>query len=327
MKILLFLAMALSLFASDYNKMKTSFDKGDINRAISYARSNAMHGNIEAMYDLGLLYYAKGSTKEAKTWLGRSAKNDGKGALGVAIILFVEVKNSAGYKKVMEELINVPKGEIRDALMDVSRDLANKRDDASAESYLRLADLYYYDKIVHPNLSVAIYLMKQAARKGDAKAKELMGDAYWRSNYTVDTLIVAPQVGNALNVALEYYRDASNLGNYDAMAKLGKLHIVGPRNLRRIQYGVELILKAANEGSDVGALMAAELYQNGQGVVANYNTSLEWYKKATSFCEVNNFLAKTYGASEEAIGYKEAYEKCSEEGSVKRRYHILFEVF
>ncbi len=327
MKTLLLLLTALSLFGSDYVAMKASFDKGDINRAITYARTNAMKGNIPAMYDLGLLYYAKGSTKEAKTWLARSVKNDGKGQLGVSLIMFVQSQNRNGYQKVAESLINEPKGEIRDALMHVSKDLAANRRDASAESYLVLGELFSADKIIRPDMKTALFLIDQAAKKGNAKAMEMMGDAYWRSNYTVDSLMVAPQTGNALNVALEYYRDAAALGNLDATAKVGKLHIVGPRNLRRIQYGVEQILKSANGGSALGAEIAAELYMNGQGVRANRQQALEWYLKATEICEVNKVLANLYRQGEEAEKYAKAYETCTKEGSTKRRYHILFEPF
>ena len=327
MKTLLLLLTALSLFGSDYAAMKASFDKGDINRAITYARTNAMKGNIPAMYDLGLLYYAKGSTKEAKTWLARSVKNDGKGQLGVSLIMFVQSQNRDGYQKVAESLINEPKGEIRDALMRVSKDLAANRRDASAESYLVLGELFSADKIIRPDMKTALFLINQAAKKGNAKAMEMMGDAYWRSNYTVDSLMVAPQTGNALNVALEYYRDAAALGNLDATAKVSKLHIVGPRNLRRIQYGVEQILKSANAGSSLGAKMAAELYMNGQGVRANRQQGLEWYLKATDICEVNKIVADIYRQGEEAEKYAKAYETCTKEGSTKRSYHILFEPF
>ncbi len=327
MRIVIVLLMGLSLFGSDYNAMQASFEKGDVERAIMIARTNAMKGNIEAMYDLGLLYYAKGDVKKAKTWLERSVKNDGKGQLGASLILFTESRNSADYTKVTESLINEPRGEVRDALMAVSKDLASNRQEASAESYLTLGELFYADKIVRPNMRIALFLIDRAVQKGDAKAMELMGDAYWRSNYTVDTLMVAPQTGNALNIALEYYSKAAALGNLDATAKLGKLHIVGPRNLRRIQQGVDLILTSAKGGSALGAKMAAELYMNGQGVRADRRQALEWYLKATEICEVNKTLANMYGGGEEAEKYALAFEKCAKENRSAQRYHILFEPF
>ncbi len=327
MRIVILLLMGLSLFGSDYTSMKASFEKGDVERAIMITRNDAMKGNIEAMYDLGLLYYAKGSVKEAKTWLQRSVKNDGKGQLGLSLILFTQSRNSADYTKVTESLINEPHGEIRDALMAVSKDLASNRQEAPAESYRVLGELFYADQIVRPNMRIALFLIERAAQKGDAEAMELLGDAYWRSNYTVDTLMVAPQTGNALNIALEYYRDAAALGNLDASAKLGKLHIVGPRNLRRIQEGVALILTSAKGGSALGAKMAAELYMSGQGVRADRQQALEWYLKATEICEVNKILANMYGRGEEAEKYAEAFEKCAKENRSAQRYHILFEPF
>ena len=327
MKILLLLFIALSLFGSDYAAMNEAFDKGDINRAITIARTNAMKGNIPAMYDLGLLYYAKGDAKKARTWLERSVKNEGRGELGVAVLLFSMAGDRAAYERVTLALVNAPRSDVSKALMAVSKDLASNRNEASPEEYLLVAELFVHDKIIYPNLQKGLFLTKRAAQKGNVKAMEMMGDAYWRSNYTVDTLMVAPQTGNALNVALEYYRDAANLGNLEAMAKMGKLHIVGPRNLRRIQQGVELILKSANAGSALGAEMAAELYMNGQGVRANRQQALEWYLKATDICEVNKVLANMYGQGEEAEMYAKAYKDCAKEGSVKRRYHILFEPF
>ena len=327
MKIVILLVMALALFGSDFNAMKTSFDKGDINRAINYARTNAMKGNIEAMYNLGLLYYAKGDAKKAKTWLERSVKNEGKGELGLAILLFDSARDRKGYERVSTALINAPKTALSSSLMAVSKDLSSDRDDASAEDYLRVAELFIDDKVIYPNLQRGLYLTNRAAKKGSERAMEIMGDAYWRSNYTVDTLMVAPQTGNALNLALEYYRSAAALGNMDATAKMGKLHIIGPRNLRRIQYGVEQILKSANADSALGAKMAAELYMNGQGVRANRQQALEWYLKATDICDVNKVLSNMYGRGDEAKKYAEAYNTCAKEGSVKRRYHILFEPF
>lgn len=318
---------ALSLFGSDYASMKESFDKGNVNRAISIARNNAMKGNISAMYDVGLLYYAKGDAKKAKTWLERSVKNEGKGELGIAVLLFSMARDRAAYERVTIALINAPRSDISKSLMAVSKDLASNRNEASSEDYLRVAELYIDDKIIYPNLQKGLFLTKRAAQKGNVKAMEIMGDGYWRSNYTVDTLLVAPRTGNALNIALEYYRDAANLGNLEAMAKMGKLHIVGPRNLRRTQQGVDLILKSANGGSALGAEMAAELYMKGQGVRANRQQALEWYLKATDICEVNKVLANMYGRGEEAEKYAKAYRACVKEASVKRRYHLLFEPF
>jgi TPR repeat protein len=327
MKFLLLLFMGLSLFANDYAAMKRSFEEGDVSRAIAYARTPAMNGEVSAMYDLGLLYYAKGSLKEAAEWLERSVKNGGKGQLGVSIILFSQSRDRDGYKKVVESLIDVPETPLREGLMAVSSDLSTNRNEASAGSYLMVAELFYGDTIVYPDLRIALFLTNQAANKGDAKAMELMGDAYWRSNFTEGTLIVAPQTGNALNIALEYYTNASKLGNFDAMAKAGKLFIIGPRNLRRIDHGAALITKAANGGSTLAALMLGEMYLKGEGVAVNRETALQWLLKAKDQCEADRLLAGLYGTGDEALKYAEAYNACSGSRSVRKKYTLLFEPF
>ncbi len=327
MKYILLLLMGLSLFANDYTAMKRSFEEGDVDRAIAYARTEAMNGDVSAMYDLGLLYYAKGSFKEAWRWLERSAKNDGKGQLVVSIILFSQSRNRDGYKRVVQSLIDVPKSPLRDALMGVSEDLSSNRNEAPAESYLRLGELFSSDKIIRPDLRIALFLTNQAANRGNDKAMELMGDAYWRSNYTQDTLMDAPQTGNDLTIALEYYTKASSLGNLDAKAKAGKLFIVAPRNLRRIKYGVELITQAANAGSPLAALMLGEMYLSGQGVAADSALAEQWLLKATDECEANRLLANLYYSGKEASVYAKAYKVCSETQSTAKAYTVMFEPF
>jgi len=327
MKVLLILISAIALFGSDYALMKKSFDKGDISRAITYARTNAMQGNIAAMYDLGLLYYAKGDTKKAKTWLERSVKNDGKGLLGVSLIMFTQSRNKKGYTKVTESLINEPKGKVRDALMAVSKDLASNRFDASAEDYLLLGELFSSDKIVHIDMQTALFLINQAANKGNALAMEKMGDAYWQSSYTQGSFIMAPQTGNRLEIAFEYYEKATELGNLDAMAKLGKLYIIAPWMINNVRKGSQLILLSAQGGSALGAQLAGEIYWDGQGVRQDRQLSVQWYEKATKICEVNRLLAAYYKKGSKADSYAKAYEKCFKPGGKKHEYHILFQPF
>lgn len=327
MKFVLLLFMGLSLFGNEYAEMKSSFEKGDVERAITHARMEAMSGNVAAMYDLGLLYCAKGSLNEARRWLERSVKNDGKGQLVVGTILFSQSRNREGYRKVMQSLIDVPKSPLRDALMAVSEDLSENRNEASAQNYLTVAELFYSDKIISPNPRIALFLTNQAAKKGDDRAMELMGDAYWRSDYTRDTLMAAPQTGNALAIALEYYTKAAGLGNLDAMAKAGKLHIIAPRNLRRVTHGVELITQAANGGSSLAALMLGEMHLSAQGVAADRALAQQWLLKATDACEANRLLADLYYRGEEASAYAEAYKGCSGSQSVDKSYHMLFEPF
>jgi len=326
MKLVLLLLAGLSLFGSDYETMMSAFEKGNVERAITVARTNALNGSVEAMYDLGLLYYAKGSLTEARRWLERSVKNEGKGQMDISIIGFSQSRNRGDYEKVVHSLIDVPRGPQRDALMAVSKDLSANRNEASASDYLTVAELFYADSIVRPDPRIALFLTNQAAKKGDPEAQEIMGDAYWRSDYTRATRLEAPYTGNAPVIALEYYNEASRQGNLDATAKAGKLQIIGPRNLRRTAFGVELITRSAEGGSSLGALMLGELYLSGDGVAPNRELARQWLLKATEECEANRLLSNLYGG-DESQQYAEAHKLCSGSKSAANKYTIPFEPF
>ncbi len=313
MKIILILFMAISLFGSDYSSMEESFEDGDINRAIAYARNNATNGNVAAMYDLGLLYNSKGDTKKAKRWFESSVKQGGKGALGIALILFTE----ENYAKALDTLNGVSSGDIRNSLMNVSEDLQDNGDSASSYDYFLIGQLFYADKMVNPNPQLAIFLLDKAAKKGNKNAQEIMGDAY---NNTVTAPLVAARPSNTLDIALGYYKQASAKGNFDAMAKMGYLYLVGPRNIRNGQYGVKIILQAADAGSAIGAKMAGDLYMNGQAIRADYNKALDWYKRATDVCDANDELST-------AQDYARYYASCSKDFSITQGYSFNFEEF
>ena len=318
MKIILTLLMSLSLFASDYSSMLESFDEGDTSRAIAYARVNATKGNSNAMYDLGLLYYSQGDIKKANYWFKNSVKNGGKGDVAISLILF----SKGEYEKVLELLKSNKSSKIRNALMDVSQDLAKNKNAASAQNYLLLGKLFFSDKIIHLDTRSALFLVDIAAKKGDSEALEIMGDAH---NILKESTLKAPLLTDSLAIALEYYMQASDLGNYNAMAKMGEIHITGPRSLKRIQRGVKFIQKSANGGSALGSKLLADLYlagldRNGFGLGLDAKKALEWYKKATDICEVNNNLASAYD-------YAQYYNSCQKESSITAEYSLLFEEF
>ena len=318
MKTVFILLLSLSLFAGDYSSMLESFDKGDTSRAIAYARVNATKGNTKAMYNLGLLYYSKGDIEKANYWFKKSVKSGGKGNIATSLILF----SKGEYRKVLELLNNSKSTKIRNALVNVSQDLIDNKNDASAENYLLLGELFFRDKIVHLDTRLALFLIDIAAKKGNSEALEIMGDAY---NIMRESALKAPLLHNSLSVSLEYYMQASNLQNYNAMAKMGEVHIKGPRNIRMVQHGVEFIQKSANGGSPLGAKLLADLYlagldRNGLGLGLDTKKALDWYEKATDICEVNNNLVT-------ANDYAQYYNSCQKDSSITAGYSLLFEEF
>jgi len=268
MRYFILILITLNLFGSDFTQMKEAFESGDTNRAISYARYNATNSNVDAMYNLGLLYYAKGSINKAQTWFENSVENGGKGKLGIALILFSKGKTQAQYEDILKILDGIEQNDIGDALVNVLNDLKDKQDNASANDYLLLAELFSSDKIVRRNNNLAFMLVKKAAQKENPKALEMIADAY---NTMKKSPITAPRSQNTLIKAISYYQQSYRLNNYDAMAKLGTLHIVGPRHVKRIKKGKELVKTAKANGS----LVAKKIIENGYRYSSFNNSNSE----------------------------------------------------
>jgi len=313
MKILFIFFMSISLFGNDYSSMLDSFNDGNTNRAIAFARQNATQGNEAAMYDLALLYYAKGDIKKAEKWFNDSVKKGGRGILALSLITFSKAK----YSDVLNSLNGSAPSAMRDSLLRVSQDLSQNQNNAPSQDYLLLGKLFFTDKIVHLNTRLSLFLINRAAQKGNAEALMIMGDA---NNFIRPIALRAPRATNGLAIALEYYVEASNLGNFDAMAKMGELYIMGPRNIRKIQRGVGFIIESANAGSALGARFLGDLYMKGLGVKLNRTKALQWYKKATPICELNDNLST-------ARDYARYYNSCKEERSITPGYKLVFEEF
>ena len=327
MKLILMMFLTLGLYANDYSDMKEAFEQNKLSRALSISRFVATRGDVTAMYDTALLYYAKGNISEATNWFKRSLKNGGNGDLAMAIILFSTATKPKEFETILEYLSVAKESPLQKNLMAVSEDFKESRFDASAQAYLSLSKLYLNSMIVHTNYPRAVFLLQKAAQKGDPEALEMLGDAYWRSNYTRDSLLFSSSTGNNLNMALQSYKQASAAGNLNAKAKLGKLLIIGPRDIRRIDQGISLIKSAAESGNALGAYMMGELYLEGVVTRRNPKVAASWFEKSTDICAANNILAHLYGASEKGEAFAATYSTCVNEKSTKKEYRLLFEKF
>ncbi len=318
MKAVIILFMTSLLFGGDYSSMIDSFENGNTDRAIAYARMNATNGNKAAMYNLGLLYYAQGDVKKAQYWLESSVKRGGKGDIGVGLIMF----SRGEYSDVISYLNSAASGKIRNSLINVSKDFVENKNKAFSDEYIVLGELFSLDDIVRPNNELSLNLISRAATKGDTKALEMMGDAH---NSMRSYSIRAPIQTDSLAQAINYYRNAGSRGNVDAIAKMGELYIIGPKSIRQVQYGVNFIIKSANGGSALGAKMLGDLYMrgkdvNGLGVTRDYAQALQHYRAATDICDVNRNLTT-------ALEYKHYYATCIENRSIIPAYRLLFQEF
>lgn len=120
------------------------------------------------------------------------------------------------------------------------------------------------------NISEAIDLMKLAERNGNFDAMVFLGDLYYHG------------VGVTQNnyIAVDYYYKASQLNHPDGQYKLALMYLDGEGIPTNITKGLELLQKAADNGSP-GAMDAfAVIYGYGKyGVQSDEKKFAEWSRK------------------------------------------------
>lgn len=80
--------------------------------------------------------------------------------------------------------------------------------------------------------------------------------------------------------ALSWLRKAADLGNADAMTKLGMMHYKGEGVKPDHAEAMKLFRIAAENGDTQGMIYIGDLYLTGQGVAADYSEGISWYTKA-----------------------------------------------
>lgn len=81
-------------------------------------------------------------------------------------------------------------------------------------------------------------------------------------------------------MAFKYLQKATDLGNIDALWKLGICYLFGEGTFKDEKRGVELIKKAAEKGHCDAQADIGICYYDGIGVIQNYSESFNWLKKA-----------------------------------------------
>jgi len=81
-------------------------------------------------------------------------------------------------------------------------------------------------------------------------------------------------------IAFKYLQKATDLGNIDALWKLGICYLFGEGTFKDEKRGVELIKKAAEKGHCSAQADIGICYYDGIGVIQNYSEAFNWLKKA-----------------------------------------------
>lgn len=81
--------------------------------------------------------------------------------------------------------------------------------------------------------------------------------------------------------ALEWYQKAAELGDAEAMFRIGEAFYYGNGVEQNYNTAMEWFLKAAENGYSGAIVWVGYLYAQGRGVEQDYQTALEWYLKAS----------------------------------------------
>ena len=79
--------------------------------------------------------------------------------------------------------------------------------------------------------------------------------------------------------ALAYYQRGCALGHAGCMHSIGCLYLQGDYLISDVEQGIELCMKAAEQGYGPAMLTIANCYQFGNGVPSSMKTAIEWFEK------------------------------------------------
>ena len=221
-----------------------------------------------------------------------------------------------------------------------SKYLANKACvdvNMDVDSYDLILDLLYNlkqssdEKVV--KLSDA--LIEEEAKKKEKAEEEAKKKAEEEAKKAEDLLKQGEMYDDVINKnnldykkAYECYNAAANLGNMDAVARLGRLYILGNGVKKDIDTAISMLKKAAEAGSARGQNTLGWCYSNGEGVVQDASEAIKWFRKAANqgyaggqenmgWCY--RFGQGVNSDNEEAVKW---YRKAAEQGSYYAQFYL-----
>ena len=332
----------------------------DYSKAMEYSRKAADMGNGEAMCQIGLLYDSgKGVAKNIDTANQWYLKAGEAGFSYGYTNLADNYKSAKNYDKAIEYFHKAVEMGNEDAIRDeanfiktIADDYYSAEDNAKAmEYYLKAADKGNGGAM---HLIAKIYFLGLGVSKDINAAKQWLqkaGEAGASSAYK--DLAVIAQNENDYTKAMEYYLKAADMGNGEAMCRIGLLYDSGKGVTKNIDtanqwylkageaglsYGyynlannynsaeeytkaMEYYLKAADMGNGEAMCQIGLLYNLGKGVAKNIDTANQWYLKAGEAGDSDGYycLAENCRSLSQAIEY---YRKAADMGNAKAMIEI-----
>ena len=229
----------------------------DYDNALKYFLILAEAGDADAMAEIGVLYskeeWINYDYNKAKEWYIK-AFNKGMNEAGAMIGLIY--MNGQGVAQDLSEALKWFR-------------LAVKV--GSSFAMMCLGDMYAEGKGVNQNCIEAMQWYKKAINAGCDMAKEHLGDL---GIYLYDQ--------GKYEEALNYLKEASNVGDVHAPVWIGKMYEKGEGVNQDYSEAMHWYMKAANMGNSAAMNNIGLMYHFGVGVDKDYTCARNWYKKAIS---------------------------------------------
>ena len=136
----------------------------------------------------------------------------------------------------------------------------------------------------------AVAMFTKAANRGDAKAQNMLGAAYYEGR----------GVPQDYKQAALWYRKAANQGNAGAQYELGLAYERGRGVPQDYKQAVSWYRKAADQGDAEAQNNLGVAYATGQGVRQDYKQAVLWHRKAAEqgLAQAQNSLGRAYATGQ-----------------------------
>jgi TPR repeat protein len=162
----------------------------------------------------------------------------------------------------------------------------------------------------------AVPLYREAANQGNPVALKNLGDVYWKG-------FAKAGIEKNDKTAENYYQQAADAGNSDALALVGALYVDGSGGLEKdVPKGIAMYRQAADKGSVIGRYALALCYESGNcGMQRDEVEALNWLQMAADqgHAPAQNDLGLMYfrgagGLAKDSIKAAQLYKVSADRG-------------
>lgn len=171
---IIFLLIISNVYASDIQKAREAYSKGDFTKAFSIVKLLATQGDIDAKYELGGMYYkGQGTSKNMKK-----------------AIFWWEQSDEQGYVKAQENLVHMYRSgkEIQQNDKKYLYWLKKSANQGSPDMQFLLAYMYSSGEEIKKDENKAFYWPEKASQQNHPSAQFMLGYMYCRGYGTLQNL-------------------------------------------------------------------------------------------------------------------------------------------